>query len=66
MHGKAGAPGFETLHGDAFDDVDAERFGALAQGTVQRLVGDHMGKRLAGRHLAVECQEGRAHRVGGA
>ena len=64
MHGDAGAVGVEGADGKALDDVDAELFGTPAQGAVQIPVGHHMRERLAGRHLAVEGEKHRAHRIG--
>ncbi len=66
MHDDAGAVAVEGADGDAFDDVDAEFVRAPAQGAVQILVGDHMREGLAGRDFAVEGEEHRAHRIGGA
>ena len=59
-------PVSKPMHRDALDDVDAEFAGAPAQRAVEHLVGHHVCERLAGRHLAIEGQEDRAHRVGGA
>ena len=53
----------ERFDGHALDDVDAEFGRAAAQRAVERPVHHHMRERLAGRDLAVEGEEDRAHRI---
>ncbi len=47
----------------AFDDVDAEFGCAAPQSGVKVTIGNHVSEGLAGRHLTVEGQEYRTHRV---